>query len=949
MTWKLDNVEVFPEGDQDPAITFSLNDLTDPSRIRGLRSTTTKVVNTKSLRRVIGSDRMLSGRRSTRPVLRKIDGGVEQFRAEVVAKLHDQNVAELLALGGNSSWIEWARRTKLDTFDFGYSAPVTRSMQESSWTDEDSIVTFPLINFGKLTDRLGTYDVSVETLRPGFRFARVLEEVFASIGYRVAARGRLSREWPKLGFIQPTDKVRSFSPEGGAFFAKVTPEDTDGDPEQTLATAVNTTPPTFIHFEGTSYAPPSQFSDALLAVNQYYEASFNTRLRVSLENITIRSWNPAMEGSRVSFVLWEKTQSIPLGIIESDPLISAPGTPGFPASPIVVNGTFPEAVLEAGRRVSVGLWNSNGNTGLLANVTIGYEEEGFVRFLPVLIPYVEGEPLVINTAMPSLSVLDLITGLVKNRVLVVDTDATTRTVNFFRFDDYFLRPSTAGKTRDWTDRLDTTSPPAKLVDDVPSRIRYRMEEDREDLSLAGAAAYVPAPGLGNADEEVEGYGPEIEVKVPWAPTAMGFVFDTMRVPVMLDKSADYREDSFDRTLRFLIFDGVRSDGGWTHDGVPTSTYPVAYFGWPEDDAIPVGFGNGIVFGDEVSSGTLEAYGSRAAALRRSRILQANVIIRPHEMIRFNHGIPTLFDDGSGPAWYYVQEVRNFRFRGRAISVSCLLVEIPGATAVATAVETPVAVPTYPEPVVNDPFPQPPDPCTGRWPTGNAPVEVDTMMQSSMQAFVEADPTSYPIGTRILVYDHNAGIVSATTTWETSTGLVLERTTPGAGTYGDEWLIELTSPGRIVRVLDQVGTAFEFMECVGTLGSASLYPTNQVAVGAFRKITAPASPVPTTTTVDQPKSITFADDCLSFALNEDTCGVMVIQRTSDPSPNGATWSDVGSPITLNPTGAGEGWYPGGLTTPTPKTFSIDYPAGTTYIRAKYIRGGIVQGYSPATTV
>ncbi|HRH15058.1 MAG TPA: hypothetical protein PK225_11975, partial [Azonexus sp.] len=109
--------------------------------------------------------------------------------------------------------------------------------------------------------------------------------------------------------------------------------------------------------------------------------------------------------------------------------------------------------------------------------------------------------------------------------------------------------------------------------------------------------------------------------------------------------------------------------------VTRSEYPLTYFS-DANTPIPLAFGNAN-FDDVVHPLTKDsAWKRRLDVMRSSRILEAKFFIRDHELKDFDFGMPTLVDDGSGPAWYWVQEIQQHRF-GKGIPTKCILVEIPG--------------------------------------------------------------------------------------------------------------------------------------------------------------------------------------------------------------------------------------------------------------------------------
>ncbi len=71
-------------------------------------------------------------------------------------------------------------------------------------------------------------------------------------------------------------------------------------------------------------------------------------------------------------------------------------------------------------------------------------------------------------------------------------------------------------------------------------------------------------------------------------------------------------------------------------------------------------------------------------MRFGKYLEAYVRLRDHEMQGFHHGIPTLLDDGSGAAWYYVQKIHDHQFKLNE-PTKCTLVKIGGATEIGQSV------------------------------------------------------------------------------------------------------------------------------------------------------------------------------------------------------------------------------------------------------------------------
>lgn len=99
----------------------------------------------------------------------------------------------------------------------------------------------------------------------------------------------------------------------------------------------------------------------------------------------------------------------------------------------------------------------------------------------------------------------------------------------------------------------------------------------------------------------------------------------------------------------------------------------------------------------------------------------------HELPDFDHGKPTLADDGSGPAWYYVQEIKNHAItKGRPTKT--VLVPLPTREADGLIDNPAIEYPPQPED----------DVCFGLAAFSDDVVEVDRAVIAQDQATLEAE-------------------------------------------------------------------------------------------------------------------------------------------------------------------------------------------------------------------
>ena len=129
MKGRIDGTDVYLSESQLPEFTASINDILDPSSIKGTRSTTIRVIRTPDAARALGSEYMAEQPRNDRPTLLIGDDSVDLFSATVVPVSRNRNEVELIAVGGNASWFELAKAQQLREFDFGLSDVVDGAVQ----------------------------------------------------------------------------------------------------------------------------------------------------------------------------------------------------------------------------------------------------------------------------------------------------------------------------------------------------------------------------------------------------------------------------------------------------------------------------------------------------------------------------------------------------------------------------------------------------------------------------------------------------------------------------------------------------------------------------------------------------------------------------------------------------------------------------------------------------
>jgi hypothetical protein len=325
------------------------------------------------------------------------------------------------------------------------------------------------------------------------------------------------------------------------------------------------------------------------------------------------------------------------------------------------------------------------------NIAIGFQVDGATDYTldisPVyfylvyqketLYELAEFSPVVIQSTMPPWTAMELLLAWMNQFNLAVTTHGKVVTLSYE--DDTMLIPG-VGKYRDWTDRMDVTDAPVKMIAAQPSVLSFKFKEDTGDKFLSILDRVIGPPGYGNADFDMDGYSKPDTITLPWAATDMRKTFGGCYIPRMVDEDAEltagFYEDKYSRVPRILIADGVAS-GTWKEGVTSRTEYPLCYFEGTTPNALPIAFGNATIHGGNPANTLLNTrWKRRLNRMKYGGVLEADIFIHDHEIQGFDHGLPTLVDDGSGPAWYYVQEITQHKF-DRAEPTRCTLVQIPG--------------------------------------------------------------------------------------------------------------------------------------------------------------------------------------------------------------------------------------------------------------------------------
>lgn len=670
MKGRIDGTEVYLSESQLPEFTASINDILDPSSIKGTRSTTIRVIRTPEAARAVGSEYMAEQPRNDRPTLRIGDDSVDLFSATVVPVSRNRNEVELIAVGGNASWFEYAKTKRIRDHAWGDTDQISTAMQVASWTDLDALVYYALMDFGAITHPPSSNVIS-DNLRPAFRAHRVIGDLMAAQGWKVKPMGQLADHWKRLPVIDPDAKFvipipsaiawqqladGSGTAPNGFYFVPGADGTMDVDVDDVTFTIDD---PTSAEFDGVEFlVVVYDFTDKLIVAQQSIGSRF-----FGEPDYATRVINATFTGIEVvdGHQYYVGIQAVALDNQERTITVLAGYEDNIPPTPDVLLASITYDLNSGAQVLSI-----TRDTDSTLELT-DQESEGVI--------YSVGSRLRIAKMMPDWTLIKLMTGLSNALCLAWVTNDASKTVEVWYDREYFRKPSRSVTTRDWTDRLDITEAPEQIEPSKPRVLEFKWASDDADALLRRHTRAIGAP-YGSARIEIDNaYGNERTIDIPFAPTAMASGVNGLFIPVARQFDSTEVGSVYKRTVRLLV-DGGMVSGSWLLNGASQTQYPLAYFAYDQADIVlPTDNVNVYGINEPVSVNT--NWKRRLDELRYARVLECSVMLRDHEIRDFDHGMPTLLDDGSGPRWYYVQEIQGHRF-GRREPTRVRLVEIPGA-------------------------------------------------------------------------------------------------------------------------------------------------------------------------------------------------------------------------------------------------------------------------------
>jgi hypothetical protein len=657
--------DVYLDGDNIPEFTYSLNELTDFTKVRGSSSTTFEVPASNSARVGLGGPAMQEEVIGEVPI-RIGEGGQVLFEGVCKPMEWTEDSVQVVAYGDNATWFDRAKSTKCVDVDLGVTQAMSVSGIAQRWQAErfasnfigyisQNSYSFPLIDYGSMESYTASTSVTLDKLRFAVSVRALLAKFFKDNGFTIKIEGTLAGLWPRLMLPSASHnyKVVDFVQ------TSVAEQDAIQAPSANAINGLTVDRQDLLYddlgnFGGAYFSTASQIATATVVV------SVNGSFRVTRDASQI--------GAPLTFFFDV------LNFTDGDIVVASTSIDVVPVD--IVTDVFGETfIVELDQELmsvqnvdptkvyNIRLRTSNAQQNavyIVAGTTFT-----FTGSTSTVDPVQDVSYYVSSAIAPSLNIGDVISALANILRLVITTDQLTNTVTFQHYDDYLLDVS-AGV--DWSDRLSHNDLPAKVMPEVPERYLFKYTTDDKDerlLNYNGEAEWT-AEGrydtTGREDEKV--------TTVKFAATQQGTRFGGVVVPVIkeVDKVTDYVKCK----PRILVHGGYSVPGGTavTLSGVGGLPYAPRYY-FAGSGGLDINLG----FGDDVGRiGTLNRYW-RASLLRATKpYLRGEFRVYDDEFMNFEFARPRLVNDGYGSVWMYVQTIKGKRF-GDDDLVECDLIPV----------------------------------------------------------------------------------------------------------------------------------------------------------------------------------------------------------------------------------------------------------------------------------
>ena len=677
MRTTIGGVDVLLDGDNIPEFSYSLNELTDFTKVKGSNSTTFDIPASNSARAALGGPSMQETPIGETPI-RIGDGGQVLFEGVCVPMEWTESNIKVAAYGDNATWFDSAKNTKCVDVDLGNTEVISAGHVVDRWTDEladlqsslaEFSYFFPVIDYGFMGAYTGTTNITLARLKWAVSLRALMASFFQANGFTVVVKGSLVGLWNRLMLPSAghTYKARPFTrivkasvdqstqwdvyalvpPWGG--YGMDTVVLNDGYPYETVP------PPDPLVPAGLSSIQSDISGILTVAVKGRYRvnrgavASIGTSLKFELQQLTgfvfpnvvvlaTAIVNVPPGAGSVEVDVDQILFTVPIAANTSYTVVVSP----TPFSGSIVSPPFrPLVDVLAGTEIRFDIAPPN-----YTQITTGFNYE-------------------VSSAMPpSLSVADVISSVGTMLRLAITTNQLTNEVTFQHYDDY-LRGIEEGI--DWSERVTHNPEPAKVLQGTPAEYVFKFAEDDKDEAAFNYNGETIWTAEGTYETEGREEGRVNTIK--FAATRQAHRFAGAVVPWIKEENetADYNKCK----PRILVHGGFTEAVGtvMTFNGTARTYCPRFYFTGSGGSDINIGFGD-----DLGNVGTVNRYW-KASLLRSTKpVLRADLRVYDDEFMNFDFGKPRLINDGHGDVWTYVQTIKGKRF-GDERPVECELIPV----------------------------------------------------------------------------------------------------------------------------------------------------------------------------------------------------------------------------------------------------------------------------------
>jgi hypothetical protein len=676
--------DVYLDGDNIPEFSYSLNELTDFTKVKGSSSTTFDIPASNAARVGLGGVAMQEQPIGEVPI-RIGEGGQVLFEGVCVPTEWTDESIKVVAYGDNATWFDRAKSTKCVDVDLGITETMTANAVAQQWAT-DALSSnfqntlqarkyfFPLIDYGSMEAYTGTTNITLDKIRWAVSLRALLKKFFNDAGFTVIVKGKLNTLWNRLMLPssshtyrpRPYKRIVSASVDANILWAELAPAAPIGsygmdtvivEGEYPFAPTPAPTPP----FTGLSTIRSAINAVLTINVNGTYRiyrgssGGIGTKLNFQLMQLTGYQFPNYIIIAQVSIDVPPGEGAVDVEIDQE--LFSTTIQSGIDYTLVVTPDPVTGSILDApaGRRPVV---------EVIAGTEISFELTP-----PTYTEITTGFEYHISSAIaPSLTVADVISSLATMLRLVITTNQLSNEVTFQHYDDYLLDPS---EGVDWRDRLSHNTLPAKVRPETPERFVFKYADDDKDERLFNYNDETNWTAEGVYD--TDGRDEEKVSTLKFAATQQGVRFNNAVVPVIkeVDKVTDYVKCK----PRIMVHGGFQFGGGTaatriiTYNGQWFNYCPRFYFSGSGGNDINIGFGN-----DAGRLGTLERFW-RASLIRAVKpYLKGEFRVYDDEFMNFEFARPRLVNDGYGNVWMYVQVVKGKKF-GDDDLVDCELIPV----------------------------------------------------------------------------------------------------------------------------------------------------------------------------------------------------------------------------------------------------------------------------------